>query len=174
MNTGFNLKSPAALYMRAQSLSCECLFVTPWTTAHLAPLSMGFSSQEYWSGLPISSSRASSWPRDRTHDSCVSCTGRQIFLPPSHLGSPTSWISPWLKRVSLSFEARHWLLLSCYGSPRWHLLPKEGCFNFTENLLCTIATFINYLSWIICCSFLHSTCSFTLNFYAMYGDSFFP
>ena len=79
MNTGFNLKSPAALYMRAQSLSCECLFVTPWTTAHLAPLSMGFSSQEYWSGLPISSSRASSWPRDRTHDSCVSCTGRQIF-----------------------------------------------------------------------------------------------
>ena len=27
-------------------------FVTPWTTAHLAPLSMGFSRQEYWSGLP--------------------------------------------------------------------------------------------------------------------------
>ena len=26
---------------------------TPWTVAHQAPLSMGFSSQEYWSGLPI-------------------------------------------------------------------------------------------------------------------------
>ena len=27
------------------------LFVTPWTAAHQAPLSMGFSRQEYWSGL---------------------------------------------------------------------------------------------------------------------------
>ena len=28
------------------------LFVTPWTVAHQAPLSMGFSRQDYWSGLP--------------------------------------------------------------------------------------------------------------------------
>ena len=28
------------------------LFVTPWTVAHQVPLSMGFSRQEYWSGLP--------------------------------------------------------------------------------------------------------------------------
>ena len=28
------------------------LLVTPWTVAHQAPLSMGFSRQEYWSGLP--------------------------------------------------------------------------------------------------------------------------
>ena len=28
------------------------LFATPWTVAHQAPLSMGFSRQEYWSGLP--------------------------------------------------------------------------------------------------------------------------
>ena len=28
------------------------LFVTPWTVGHQAPLSMGFSRQEYWSGLP--------------------------------------------------------------------------------------------------------------------------
>ena len=28
------------------------LFVTPWTVACQAPLSMGFSRQEYWSGLP--------------------------------------------------------------------------------------------------------------------------
>ena len=27
--------------------------VTPWTVAHQAPLSMGFSRQEYWSGLPF-------------------------------------------------------------------------------------------------------------------------
>ena len=29
--------------------------VTPWTVAHQAPLSMGFSRQEYWSGLPFPS-----------------------------------------------------------------------------------------------------------------------
>ena len=37
--------------MSAQSLSRVHLFVTPWTVAHQAPLSMGFSQQEYWSGL---------------------------------------------------------------------------------------------------------------------------
>ena len=30
-------------------------FVTPWTVAHQAPLSMGFPGQEYWSGLPFPS-----------------------------------------------------------------------------------------------------------------------
>ena len=31
------------------------LFVTPWTVAHQAPLSMEFSRQEYWNGLPFPS-----------------------------------------------------------------------------------------------------------------------
>ena len=35
-----------------QLLSCVQLFATPWTAAHQSPLSMGFSRQEYWSGLP--------------------------------------------------------------------------------------------------------------------------
>ena len=36
-----------------QSLSRVQLFLTPWTAAHRAPLSMGFPKQEYWSGLPF-------------------------------------------------------------------------------------------------------------------------
>ena len=40
------------LCTRAKSLSRVRLFVTLWTGAHQAPLSMGFSRQEYWSGLP--------------------------------------------------------------------------------------------------------------------------
>ena len=35
------------------SLICVCLFATTWTVARQAPLSMGFSSQEYWRGLPF-------------------------------------------------------------------------------------------------------------------------
>ena len=31
------------------------LLATPWTGAHQAPLSMGFSRQEYWSGVPLPS-----------------------------------------------------------------------------------------------------------------------
>ena len=36
-------------------LGCVRLLVTPWTAAYQAPLSMGFSRQEYWSGLPLPS-----------------------------------------------------------------------------------------------------------------------
>ena len=38
-----------------KSLSCVWLFVTPWTAAYQAPLSMRFSRQEYWSGVPLPS-----------------------------------------------------------------------------------------------------------------------
>ena len=38
-----------------KSLSCVLLLVTLWTVAHQAPLSMGFSRQEYWSGVPFPS-----------------------------------------------------------------------------------------------------------------------
>ena len=38
-----------------KSLSHVRLFVTPWTVAYQAPLSMGFSRQGYWSGLPFPS-----------------------------------------------------------------------------------------------------------------------
>ena len=39
----------------SESVSQVRLFVTPWTVAHQAPLSMKFSRQEYWSGLPCPS-----------------------------------------------------------------------------------------------------------------------
>ena len=40
---------------KVKSLSRVRLFVTPWTAIYQAPLSMGFSRQEYWSGLPFPS-----------------------------------------------------------------------------------------------------------------------
>ena len=39
--------------VKGKSLSRVQLLATPWTAAHQAPLSMGFSRQEYWSGVPI-------------------------------------------------------------------------------------------------------------------------
>ena len=50
---------PVVMYRRekgkGKSLSCVRLLATPWTTAYQAPVSMGFSRQEYWSGVPFPS-----------------------------------------------------------------------------------------------------------------------
>ena len=49
----------------ALARSCSVVsnsFVTPWTIAHWAPLSMGFCRQEYWSGWPFPSPRDLSDP----------------------------------------------------------------------------------------------------------------
>ena len=42
--------------VRAQLLSCVQLLVVPWTVAHQAPLSVGFSRQEYWCELSFPTS----------------------------------------------------------------------------------------------------------------------
>ena len=39
--------------LKVKSLSRVQLFAAPWTVAYQAPPSMGFSRQEYWSGLPL-------------------------------------------------------------------------------------------------------------------------
>ena len=41
--------------VKVKSLSRVRLSATPWTAAHQAPPSMGFSRQEYWSGVPLPS-----------------------------------------------------------------------------------------------------------------------
>ena len=41
--------------VKVKSRSPVGLFATPWTAAYQAPLSMGFSGQEYWSGVPLPS-----------------------------------------------------------------------------------------------------------------------
>ena len=60
---------------------------TPWAAAFQAPLSVEFSKQEYWSGVPFPPPGDISQPRDQTHFSCVSCIGRQILYHWSHLKS---------------------------------------------------------------------------------------
>ena len=47
--------SEISINVKVKSLSRVRLFATPWTVAYQAPQSMGFSRQEYWSGLPFPS-----------------------------------------------------------------------------------------------------------------------
>ena len=39
--------------VKVKSLSGVRVLVTPWTAAYQSPLSIGFSKQEYWSGVPL-------------------------------------------------------------------------------------------------------------------------
>ena len=52
--------------MKVKSLSRVRLFATPWTAAYQAPLPMGVSRQEYWSGVPLPS------PQDSLSESFAS------------------------------------------------------------------------------------------------------
>ena len=50
---GYCYISKQCLLLLCQLLGRVWLFGTPWTIAHQPPLSMGFSRQQYWSGLPF-------------------------------------------------------------------------------------------------------------------------
>ena len=63
-----------------KSLSRVRLFVTLWTVAYHAPLSVGFSRQEYWSGLPLPS------PEDLPDPGLLHC--KQDALPSEPPGKP--------------------------------------------------------------------------------------
>ena len=58
-------------YAHAQSFDRVQLFTTPWTVAWQSPLSVEFSRQECWSGLPPPTPWVLPWCRDWTHVSCL-------------------------------------------------------------------------------------------------------
>ena len=78
---------------KVKSLSFARLFATPWTVAYQAPPSMGFSRQEYWSGVPLPSPGA--LPNSGIKPG--SPTFQADALTSEHQGSPLSG-----KRVNLS------------------------------------------------------------------------
>ena len=67
-----------------KSLSRIRLFATPWSVAYQAPPSMGFSRQEYWSGVPFPSSGI--FPTQGSNPGLPHC--RQTLYHLSHQGSP--------------------------------------------------------------------------------------
>ena len=70
--TGFSMDVACML---TKSFQLCLTFCDPWTAAHQAPLSMGFSRQEYWDGLPQPPPGDLPQPRNQT---LVSCTAGAI------------------------------------------------------------------------------------------------
>ena len=62
--------------VKVKSLSRVRLLATPWTAAYRAPPSMGFSRQEYWSGVPLPSPRV----RIEAWSPCAVCNSLDICL----------------------------------------------------------------------------------------------
>ena len=139
-------EEPVCLELESESVSClvvSCvlLFATPWTVACQAPLSMGFSRQEYWSGLPCPS-----WedlpdpgiePRSPTLQtaSCLSHQGspfrakgyRTVWLLPSHrTGCWAHWPTEQLHDHQFITRSM-WHLLSWCGSCFACLLSVSWC-----------------------------------------------
>ena len=87
---------------------CACMhtcslmsdFAIPWTVAHQAFLSMGFSWQKYWSGLPFFFSRGSSWSGSQL---------KSLVFPSLAGGFFTSWAT----REAL-YESRGTIILQVF------------------------------------------------------------
>ena len=94
----------------AQSLSHVQLCVSPWAAALQAPLSLGFSRQEYWRGLPCAP--PGDLPNPGTERRPLAL---QVILHHlSHQGSP--WIPAWLASpLQGSSQPRNWTGVTCFA-----------------------------------------------------------
>jgi len=68
--------------VKVKSLSRVRLLGTPWTAAHQAPPSMGFSRQEYWSGVPLPSPSTANWLKWK-HDLSLLCLSPLVTRHPT-------------------------------------------------------------------------------------------
>ena len=87
--------------MKVKSLSHVQLFATPWSVAYQAPPSMGFSRQEYWSGLDEDILRTNSF---LVHLTCV-----DLFYDSVGIKTRKRILNSWL-----GFQLPSWQLFSIY------------------------------------------------------------
>ena len=113
--------------MKVKSLSCVRLLATPWTAAYQAPPSMGFSRQEYWSGVPLPSPYL---PGEQDNKKSFLCPKIRYFLHLSrlftiqiplkrHLG--TKAINGFAQKIYRN-EKNPWRNISlhpCIKTPHW-------------------------------------------------------
>ena len=96
--------------VKVKSLNRLRLFATQWTVAHHAPLSMGFSRQEYWSGLPF----PSPMHENEVTQSCPSLSNTMdCSLPGSSIhGIFQARVLEW---GAIAFSMRFWDLFNSCG-----------------------------------------------------------
>ena len=76
--------------VKVKSLSRVWLPATPWTAAHQAPQSMGFSRQEYWSGVPLPSPDLGASKNQTGDSSSYLDYYKDYFLSTNHIIFPNN------------------------------------------------------------------------------------
>ena len=80
-NTGVGCHFPLqCMKVKVKSLIRVRLFATPWTAAYQAPLSMGISRQEYWSGVPSPSPILKSYPKSHHQEPLAWYSSRSFMV----------------------------------------------------------------------------------------------
>ena len=90
--------------VKGKSLSHVRLFTTPWTAAYQAPPSMGFSRQEYWSGVPLPSLFTIVTVLNLLKLLFVLEWSNQLILPISFHGGMTGTTKTWWKLLKITRE----------------------------------------------------------------------
>ena len=88
--------------VKVKSLSLVRLFRTPWTAAYQAPSSVGFSRQQYWSGLPLPSPTMSlifSNFLSLIVSYLWTVYSKLVFLIPPHFEYAQSFLFPFTKQL---------------------------------------------------------------------------
>ena len=112
-------------------LSCVRSFAILWTVAHHAPLSMGFSRQEYWSGLPCS-------PSGDLPNPGKECTSLTSALAGGFFTTSTTWKIPWTQistealKVFLDYINFTFFVQTWDNSPIW-VLTLQHDIHFRPN-----------------------------------------
>ena len=124
--------------VKVKSLSHVRLFATLWTVAYQAPPSMGFSRQEYWSGLPVPSPGDLPNPGIEPGSPTFQADALTSEPPGTPLNHPSGLLtchkstSPLLPSSSYVISQGYLHLLECFGTP-----PASGkchCFGDTQTL----------------------------------------
>ena len=131
------------MYSEWQSLSRVWLFASPWTIARQAPLSMEFSRQKYWSGLPFSSPEG---PPDEDWT--------RISLSPALADGFLSTEPPWKLNIiysqingHLDFSPGCWLLSIMQ---LWRCVYKSLC---THIVLLLLGRYWEWNFWVVIVNF---------------------
>ena len=105
-------------------------FATPWTAAYQAPLSMGFSRQEYWSGVPLPSPLV-------VLNSLNFCMSGKLFISPSILNEILAGYS----NLGCRFFSFITLSMSCCSFLAWRVSIKRSAVILMGILFCVICCF---------------------------------
>ena len=116
--------------------SCVQLFVTLWTIAHRVPLSMGFSRQEYWSGLPCLLPGALPNPRIEPASRKPPALAGRLFTTSTTWEAHSNYMT-WLKWLTVGTHTEqscckkiHCHCMNSKKAPFWADKLEKGSFSF--------------------------------------------